>query len=99
MPTCLDVPTDSEGPVSQLAPHRAAFAARLTSANSNRYARVCQASTVQGMARDIDRLIEYVDTCDWLPPVHREVVKARLEAEPTKEELEVARKKVPGYNW
>lgn len=46
------------------------------------------------MARDIDRLIEYVRTLDYLPPVLQQVVVNRLDPEPTQDEIDRAREQV-----
>jgi hypothetical protein len=51
------------------------------------------------MTRKIDRLLDFIDDMEDIPPVHREVLKARIEPEPSKEELDAACAKVPGYEW
>lgn len=43
------------------------------------------------MARDIDRLLDYIRGLPWLPPVHREVIINRIDVgEPTQGELDHA---------
>ncbi len=49
------------------------------------------------MDRDIDRLIEFINDADWLPPVHKHVLIARVEKPPTDEEIQQAKQLVPGY--
>lgn len=45
------------------------------------------------MARDIDRLIEYIKReADYLPPVSKQVIINRLEPQPSQEEIDIARK-------
>jgi len=40
--------------------------------------------------RDIDRLIEFIQECDRIPPVHKRVLINRIESPPTREELDRA---------
>ena len=42
------------------------------------------------MARDVDRIIDYVNRQTDIPPVHRQVMVNRLDPAPTQEELDRA---------
>jgi hypothetical protein len=49
------------------------------------------------MARDIDRLIEYIRTLDYLSPTEKEVLVARVDYKPTHEEIYNARVQLGYY--
>jgi len=46
------------------------------------------------MARDVDRVMDYVHHMLDVPPVHRQVMLNRLDPPPTQEELDRAREQV-----
>lgn len=46
------------------------------------------------MARDVDRVLDFIRTQAYIPPIHRQVMLDRLEKPPTNLELEAAKKKL-----
>lgn len=46
------------------------------------------------MARDVDRIIEYVRSVDYIPPVLKQVLVNRIDPPPTRDELDRAHEQV-----
>jgi hypothetical protein len=42
------------------------------------------------MNRDVDRVIDYINGLDYIPPVHRRVMVNRLDPRPTQAEIDRA---------